>query len=135
VGIPTLLAALVAAGFPSADGVSLRAPAGWTAWKGPPPVAQGVTNPVLRVELFSAAGGVVQVRELVPPLLTREALPSFPPRPRRFALADLRPTAGCALPGSVGTSFRERGRAFFVVVRRPTPAVARALDTLTVESR
>jgi hypothetical protein len=132
VGIATILAALAVAGFPTGDGVSLRAPPGWTAWTGSAD-ARGVTNPVLRVEVFAESGSMVQVRELVPPLLDPDSLRSFPPRPRRFEVAGLRPTAGCILPGSVGTSFREHGRAFYVVVQRPTRAVGSLLDTLRIE--
>jgi hypothetical protein len=134
VAVATLLAALTAAGFGPSQGVVVRAPVGWFAWT-PAGPAQGVTNPVLRRELIGPAGTVIQIRELVPPLLARGALASFPPRPRRFHVGSFSETAGCVLPGSLGTRFREDGRAFYVVVVKPTPAVGAVLDSLRVEPR
>jgi hypothetical protein len=134
VAIATVLAALAAAGFGADESISIRTPAGWYAWT-PRTTTQGVTNPALRRELLGPDGTVVQVRELVSPLLTRGSLEAFPPRPRHFDVRTFRQTAGCILPGSVGTRFRARGRAFYVVVQHPTAAVGTVLDTLRVHPR
>jgi hypothetical protein len=130
----------------SRAGISVLYPAGWYALT----VDRHVTNPVLRFQLSTEPGGdgasvprggaVVRVEELVPPLLRPRRLTSFPPRPRRFALATFRRMK--SWPRGRGTAFRERGRSFYVwVALGPGDRAAlrdrveAILDTLVVRPR
>jgi hypothetical protein len=108
VTIATVLATLTAAGFGPSQGVAIPTPPHWFAWT-PWKTTQGVTNPVLRRELVAPSGTVIQIRELVPPLLTPGSLATFPRRPR--------------------------GRAFYMVVQHPRPLVGAILDRLRIERR
>jgi len=119
-------------------GVSALHPRGWYVQT----VDRHVVNPRLRFQLstapgedgasVSADGLVIRVEELLQPLLTREALVGFPPRPARFDLSAFERMA--SWPLGRGTRFRERGRAIYVWVafgRRADPATrARALAVL-----
>jgi hypothetical protein len=136
--VAAILLVLGPAGGPTASAAGLRMwiPPGWHE------VEQRLArcdNPVERLTIAGPAGGLVHLRESLPPL---RALRAFPRRPARF-LPEGRPEwiACCAPARRPGwlVRFRQNGRAFYAYVYGTTAQAKRdaftALSSLLVERR